>query len=301
MMLQLFAALLPLVGGPEVKWSAPPSFLAGQPYKVHIEVTAPKDGTVVANWLFTPAAFTVDGKPLAKREEGGALSLPAGFTVKGDLDLAPYIAAKGEFKLDYAGESTDGPPVSVKLYEAAPAGLDFMTLPVEQLADCLVMLETNRGNIALRFWPDIAPKHVRNFLDLSYTKYYDGTVFHRVMPGFMIQGGNAATREDPNASTEVDGPRRIPLEASARKHVAGVLSMARLPDPNSASTQFFIMDGAAPGLDGSYSAFGETVSGLEVVRAIATAPGAPIGGAGGTHPSEPQRIVHALVYVAKKP
>ncbi len=291
MILEVLAAVLPLVGGPDVKWSAPSTFIAGQSFKVHVEVTAPKDGTMVANWLFTPSAFTLDGKPLAKREEGGTLSLPPGFTVKGDIDLAPYLQPKGEFKLDYAGDNnaSAAPALTVKFFEAAPAGLDFMKMPVEELGDYMVLLQTVRGDILVKFWPETAPGHVRNFLDLSYVKFYDGTTFHRVIPGFMIQGG------DPTATGTGDGPRRLKPEFQpTRKHLRGVLSMARSSAPDSASCQFFIMHAAAPSLDNQYSAFGEVVTGLEALDAIVTTPrGAQ------DKPKETQTILHAVVLKTK--
>ena len=102
-------------------------------------------------------------------------------------------------------------------------------------------------------------------LDLSYTKFYDGAIFHRVIPGFMIQGG------DPDKNGLGKGPRTLDLEPSDKLHVPGVLSMARLGnDKNSASCQFFIMHGTAPALNGEYSAFGKLVNGSEVVDSIAT-------------------------------
>jgi cyclophilin family peptidyl-prolyl cis-trans isomerase len=285
-------------GGPMVEWSAPPVYLPGQPYKVHVDVTAPEGGTVIANWLFTPSAFTVDGKQLGKREEGGTINLPAGFKVTGDIDLAPHLKSTTAFKLGYANDVTESKALDVGLLEPAPTGLDFMDatkMSATELAKYYVQLHTNRGDILLKMWPEVAPNHVRNFLDLSYPNaksgkvFYDGIKFHRVMPGFMIQGG------DPTGTGNGDGPRRLNAEFNAKKHLRGVLSMARSGDPNSASCQFFIMHAAAPGLDGQYSAFGEAVSGMDAVDKIATSPGKPIPGAGGTTPDEPQVIEHAVV------
>jgi peptidyl-prolyl cis-trans isomerase B (cyclophilin B) len=160
-------------------------------------------------------------------------------------------------------------------------------------------LETNRGNMVAELWPDVAPKHVRNFLDLAYSGFYDGVLFHRVWPGFMIQGGDPTTR-DPKASATFgtgNGPRTLKAEFNAKRHTRGVLSMARGGDVNSASCQFFVMHAAAPDLDGKYSAFGTLLDGLDTLDKIATAPGTTIE-TGTIRPTEPQKIEHALVLVA---
>jgi peptidyl-prolyl cis-trans isomerase B (cyclophilin B) len=148
-----------------------------------------------------------------------------------------------------------------------------------------VILRTVRGDITVKFWPDVAPNHVRNFLDLSYTGFYKGTTFHRVIPGFMIQGG------DPTGTGTGSGPRQLQSEFQAqKKHLRGVLSMARSSDPNSASCQFFIMHAAAPSLDNQYSAFGEVVTGMDAVDKIVNTPRG-----GNDKPKEPQTILEALV------
>jgi cyclophilin family peptidyl-prolyl cis-trans isomerase len=157
----------------------------------------------------------------------------------------------------------------VTFLEAAEKGIDFMALPEAQLGDYDVVLRTSRGDIWLQMWADVAPSHVRNFLDLSYTGFYDGSKFHRVVPTYMVQGG--AARETRPA------PRTLDAEFSSHRHVPGVLSMARLGDdipgggPNSATCEFFIMHGVAPKLDGQYTGFGQVVTGMEVVDRIANA------------------------------
>ena len=284
-------AAQPTRGGPIVEWNAPSMFIAGQPYKAHVDITSPDGGTVVANWLLSPSAFTVDGKQLAKREEGGTINLPAGFHVTGDVDLSPYLKPGAAFKLGYATDVSDAKPVDVTLYEVAIAGLDFMDaakMPVAELSKYFVQLRTNRGEILLKLWPDVAPNHVRNFLDLAESKFYDGVTFHRVIPGFMIQGG------DPTGTGGGDGKRKLQAEFNKDKHhVRGVLSMARTNDPNSASCQFFIMHAKNAGLDGQYSAFGEVVSGMDAVDKIAAAPRN-----GADKPNEPQVIQQAIVIKA---
>ncbi|MEZ6020542.1 MAG: peptidylprolyl isomerase [Planctomycetota bacterium] len=165
-----------------------------------------------------------------------------------------------------------------------------MELPKEQLADYQVLLRTNRGDIWIDLWPDVAENHVRNYLDLAYTGYYDGSQFHRVIPNFMIQGGR--NKQGTKA------PRTLNAEFSDRKHVRGVLSMARLGDDiNSATTEFFLMHVRYPSLDGKYTAFGQTIEGLEVIDKIVVT-GNPTFSSNdprGFTPTSPQVIERALV------
>jgi peptidyl-prolyl cis-trans isomerase B (cyclophilin B) len=289
-------------GQPEVKWHAPSSFLAGGSFRVQVEIKAPAGGAEVPNWLLSPAAFSADGDALDKRPNGDTIRLPEGFTITGELDLGPLLKSPSDFKLAYAKEFSNAAPLEVKLLKPAPAGLKFMdpaAIPDAALANYNVLLQTSRGDMQLEFWPDVAPNHVRNFLDLASTGYYDGVIFHRVFPGFMIQGGNAATKRDPNATAEEPGPRTLKAEFSAKRHERGVLSAARSPDPDSASSQFFIMHANATHLDGQYSAFGKLVTGYDVLDLIANSPGRPIPGAGGVRPNEPQKILRAIVVEAR--
>ena len=124
-------------------------------------------------------------------------------------------------------------------------------------------IETRLGTIVLEFFPDKAPMHVKNFITLAESGFYNGTPFHRVIPGFMIQGG------DPSGNGTGGPGYSINAEFNYVKHVPGILSMARSRDPNSAGTQFFIMVGSSPSLDGQYSAFGKVVKGQEVAEKIA--------------------------------
>ncbi len=131
------------------------------------------------------------------------------------------------------------------------------------------------GNVTIEIFNDLAPKHAANFDSLVATKFYDGTAFHRVIPGFMIQGGDPNSR--PNSGkpkmfwgTGEPGLRTVPAEFSQTlRHEPGIISAARGPDTNSATTQFFICHGVAPHLDGQYSIYGRVVSGMEVVDQIA--------------------------------
>ena len=125
------------------------------------------------------------------------------------------------------------------------------------------------GELVLKFLPDIAPNHVKNFLDLAKKKFYDGTTFHRVIPGFMIQGGDPNSKSQDRASYGMGGPgHRVKAEFNSKPHKRGVLSMARSNDPDSAGSQFFICVADANFLDWQYTAFGEVVSGMEVADKI---------------------------------
>lgn len=133
---------------------------------------------------------------------------------------------------------------------------------------------TDLGKIVIELYPDVAPLHVKNFDSLVAVKFYDGTAFHRVIPNFMIQGGDPNSKDKPRTNWGMGAPgqTRVPAEFNAVKHVRGVVSAARSNDINSATSQFFIMHGNAPSLDGKYTAFGNTVSGLEVVDKIVNMP-----------------------------
>ena len=136
----------------------------------------------------------------------------------------------------------------------------------------VVTIETNHGKIEVELYPDVAPNTVNNFISLVKKGFYDGTIFHRVIPGFMIQGG------DPEG-TGLGGPGySIRGEFSHNgfennlRHTRGVLSMARSMFPNSAGSQFFLMVEDAPHLDGEYAAFGKVISGIEACDRIVSAP-----------------------------
>jgi peptidyl-prolyl cis-trans isomerase B (cyclophilin B) len=275
-------------GKPEIKWDAPKSLIDGGSLSAHAEITAPSDGAELPSWMLEASGFTVNGKPLGERGPG-KLKLGSNGKITIDLDLGPAISAmkglehKG-FKLGYGDETSGTQPIGVSYMQAVEKGLDFLKMPADDLAKYHVVLQTNRGDMEAEFWPDVAPKTVANFLDLCYTGFYNGTTFHRVIPGFMIQGG------DPTGTGTGNGPRRLQAEFNAKKHVRGVLSMARTADPNSASCQFFVMHAPATNLDGQYSAFGKLVSGLEVVDLIVNSPRGA-----NDKPKEPQTIVKAIV------
>lgn len=136
-----------------------------------------------------------------------------------------------------------------------------------------VVLETNQGEITIEFMPDVAPNHVENFKKLARNGFYDGTTFHRVIPGFMIQGGDPNSKSEDRGMHGTGGPGyTINAEFSKVKHERGIVSMARSSDPNSAGSQFFIVVKNAAHLDGQYTVFGKVTSGLDVVDKIVSVP-----------------------------
>ena len=125
------------------------------------------------------------------------------------------------------------------------------------------------GQIVLRLFPDVAPNHVKNFVDLAKQGFYNGTTFHRVIPGFMIQGGDPNSKNPDRASHGMGGPgHKVKAEFSSKPHKRGTLSMARANDPDSAGSQFFICVNDANFLDWQYTVFGEVQSGLDVVDKV---------------------------------
>ena len=132
-----------------------------------------------------------------------------------------------------------------------------------------VVIETNHGKIVISLLPDIAPETVRNFTKLAESGFYDGTLFHRVIPGFMIQGGDPNTKQPDKSNWGTGGPGyTINAEFNPRSHLRGIVSMARASDPNSAGSQFFIVTTDSTFLDGEYTVFGEVTEGMDVADKI---------------------------------
>ncbi len=317
MLAVLLGAFAPLVldpsvaAEPHVTMKAPSVFVGGSKFEVTIEITAPEGGAKLANWMLSPAAFTIDGLPYPEKRDTTPINLPAGFSVSGKIDLSPTLKATRDFELGLSPEIAKAAAQKIQFVEAAPKGLDFMSMPVGELSNWNVMLITTSGNLRLEFWPEVAPNHVHNFLDLAYTGFYDGVKFHRVMPGFMIQGGDPNTKDkDPSTWGSGNGPRTLKAEFNEKKHVRGVLSMARAGHPNyardpehdpmkdSASCQFFICHASSPQLDHGYTAFGMLVEGYDALDKIANSPGTPGIAGGGTRPNPPQVIERAIVVKA---
>jgi len=149
----------------------------------------------------------------------------------------------------------------------------FSPEEIKKMSETKAVIETKLGNLELKFFPEVAPGHVSNFLELAKKGFYDGTIFHRVIPGFMIQGGDPNTKNPDRSKHGMGGPGyTIKAEFSGKPHKRGILSMARAQDPNSAGSQFFICVADAPFLDGKYSVFGEVVSGMEIADKIVSQP-----------------------------
>ena len=147
----------------------------------------------------------------------------------------------------------------------------FLTAVVS--AQEIAVIETKFGKIEIQFFEDKAPGHVKNFKDLAKKGFYDGTIFHRVIPGFMIQGGDPNTKSDDRSNHGMGGPGySIKAEFNDTPHKRGILSMARSQDPNSAGSQFFIVVKDSAFLDGQYTAFGKVLSGMTVADQIVNAP-----------------------------
>ena len=145
--------------------------------------------------------------------------------------------------------------------------------PMSHYEDKVAELRTSAGDIHIRFFHEAAPKHVKNFIDLAEKGFYNGTKFHRVIPGFMIQGGDPNTISgDPSSWGTGGSDTRLQAEFNDIHHKRGIVSMARSNDPNSASSQFFITVADAGFLDRQYTVFGEVVKGMEVADQIVAAP-----------------------------
>jgi cyclophilin family peptidyl-prolyl cis-trans isomerase len=243
--------------------------------------------------MFTPATdaagfevFTFEGKKLEKKAE------PA---VKGDgsVDVAaafPEVKKAGTYVLVWKDaaplviETLSNPGRGPKELEKAQG--ELARVPEDQRANVLKMFEptvthiglleyavitTEKGTIKAKFAYDVAPRTVANFVSLARQGFYDGTVFHRIISGFMLQGGDSTGSVEGRAGTGGPG-YQIMAELSDKQHERGTLSMARSQDVNSAGSQFFIMHQKSDHLNGGYTAFGDVIEGLNVVDEISKTP-----------------------------
>ena len=145
----------------------------------------------------------------------------------------------------------------------------FTKEEIKKMAETKAVIETKFGNIELKFFPDVAPGHVNNFIELAKKGFYDGTTSHRVIPGFMIQGGDPNSKDPDKSKHGMGGPGyTIKAEFNEKPHKKGTLSMARSAHPDSAGSQFFICVADAPFLNRQYTVFGEVVSGMDVADKI---------------------------------
>ena len=149
----------------------------------------------------------------------------------------------------------------------------FTPEEIKKMAETKAILETKFGKIELKFFPEVAPHHVNNFIELAKKGFYDGSTFHRVIPGFMIQGGDPNSKSPDKSKHGMGGPGyTIKAEFNNKPHKRGTLSMARAQHPDSAGSQFFICVADAAFLDKKYSVFGEVVSGMDVADKIVGQP-----------------------------
>lgn len=144
----------------------------------------------------------------------------------------------------------------------------------------VAIIKTSQGDMVVKFWPDVAPKTVDNFKKLAKQGFYDGTAFHRIVKGFMIQGGDPLTKDQTQEARWGTGDPgyKVKAEFNGNAHVRGVLSMARSQDPNSAGSQFFICLGDARFLDRQYTGFGEVIDGDDVLGNLGETPTTSSGG-----------------------
>jgi cyclophilin family peptidyl-prolyl cis-trans isomerase len=168
--------------------------------------------------------------------------------IPGNFNRDSFIAS-GENNMSSEGSTS-------KALEAA------LEVDAEGLSKAVVILQTTRGIIKYKFFTKDAPKTVHRIAELITKGFYNDLTFHRVVPGFVIQGG------DPTGTGAGGSGMKLPAEFNSRKHVLGTVSMARAMDPNSADSQFYIMLGVHPHLDGQYTVFGQVISGQDVVNQI---------------------------------
>jgi peptidyl-prolyl cis-trans isomerase B (cyclophilin B) len=153
---------------------------------------------------------------------------------------------------------------------------NFTKQEIETMKEKKAVINTKFGEITLKFLPEVAPNHVNSFIELASGGFYNGTTFHRLVPGFVIQGGDPNTKSDDRSTHGMGGPGyNLKAEFSKLPHKRGTLSMARAADPDSAGSQFFICVEDTPFLDGQYTIFGEVVDGMDVVDQIVSQPRDP--------------------------
>ncbi len=149
----------------------------------------------------------------------------------------------------------------------------FSPEEVKKMSEQRAVIHTKFGDITLKFFPEVAPNHVNGFIELAQKGFYNGTTFHRVVPKFVIQGGDPNTKNPDRSKHGMGGPGyNVKAEFSNKPHRRGTLSMARSAHPDSAGSQFFICVAGAPFLDGKYTVFGEVLTGMEVVDKIVAQP-----------------------------
>ena len=215
-----------------------------------------------------------------------------GYVVEG-MEVVDKISAVAADSNQLARERVEIKKASLRPIPP-PVPIPFSETSKEELKSFRVNLETSLGNILIELSPDVAPETCRNFLKLSKVGLFDGTTWHRVVPGFVVQGGDLSTRATPISAEQMSKyVKNLQPEFSEVKHVKGAVSMARGDALDSASTSFFICLADAPSLDGKYTAFGRVIEGIEVVDKIAAVP------LDGEKPKEPIELIRAVVEEVK--
>lgn len=195
----------------------------------------------------------------------------------GTLSVHAQDAAQSKDKPAVQKPAAPTPPTPTAPTAGAAKSTPASSAPVTAPAKEVAVIKTSLGEMVVEFWPDVAPKTVENFKSLAKKGFYDGTAFHRIINGFMIQGGDPLTKDESKASMWGTGDPgyKIKAEFNDHKHVRGVLSMARSRDPDSAGSQFFICLGPAPSLDNQYTAFGKVIKGDDVLGKLGDVPVGP--------------------------
>ena len=180
------------------------------------------------------------------------------------------IELKGLMEPDLEEFQKDKKTHPFQIEEIMKKAAEFIVEPVTE--DEIVIMETTRGTLILKLFPQLAPNHCNNFKKLANSGFYDGPRFHRVLPNFMIQGGDILSRDSDRSNDGTGGPGwTVDAEFNETQHKRGILSMARSSDPNSAGSQFFICSADATHLDGQYTAFGEVLDNIYVVDHLVNA------------------------------
>jgi cyclophilin family peptidyl-prolyl cis-trans isomerase len=202
-------------------------------------------------------------------------ALDGQYTVFGQVvEGIGVVTQISEAPVDANGRATERIVIrTVSIRDAPPAGVEaFSTETAAELAQYRAILETSLGPITIEFLPEKAPNHVRNFLRLAAAGVYDRMTFHRVIPGFMIQSGFLGSKQILMDDGQQKLVRNLQPEFTDTPQDKGIVSMARLDDPSSANTSFFIVTARTPAIDGKYTVFGRVVDGMSVVEAIEQAP-----------------------------
>jgi peptidyl-prolyl cis-trans isomerase B (cyclophilin B) len=241
--------------------------------KLTLTVDVRKDTEVPAVLLSGLALETKIGGnpgPLLADDQPGRVKLTAGTKVLRLLTVpSARLSLPASSDLLDVTLSWQGMASATAVVKIAPDAGNF-TLDQLDLTKTKVLLLTNHGQMVVRFFPDKAPGHVQNFVKLAKEHFYDGTKFHRIIQGFMIQGGCPNTKEGASGQPGTGNSGTfLKAEFNDTKHDRGILSMARSASPDSASTQFFVLHGRAPHLDNQYSAFGILESGFDTLDKIA--------------------------------